>query len=72
MTTPAHAILVWRWRDAPCTYKALSTHGGDEDWVAFVPESLRDVYIPWLERLGVCDLSEHEVYGGIVYIGAHA
>ena len=66
------AILVWRFWQAPDIYKALSPHGGDEDWVAFVPESLRDVYIPWLERLGVCSLSEHEVDGGIVYIGAHA
>ncbi len=30
-------ILVWRWDDAPDEFREFSGHGGDEDWVAFVP-----------------------------------
>lgn len=28
-------LRIWSWRDAPTEYKALSQHGGDEDWVLF-------------------------------------
>lgn len=70
------AIIVWRWEDAPDQYKALSQHGGDEDWVAFVPDYLRDKgNQAWMESgspFGCCDVSEHEVEGGVVRIGAHA
>lgn len=66
-------ILVWRWQDAPKEYRELSPHGGDEDWVAFVPASLSDEWIPWIGRdFGCCDISEHDVENGRVYIGAHA
>ncbi len=74
-------ILVWHWQDAPDNYKALSTSGGDEDWVAFVPVALAGTYIPWLEGggpFGCCSVSEHAiettngVRKGTVYIGAHA
>lgn len=76
MTTDK-TILVWRFEDAPEKYSKLSGHGGDEDWLAFVPNSLKDEWIPWLESgpssgFGCCDVSEHPVDGGIVYIGAHA
>lgn len=68
-------ILVWRFEDAPMKYKILSNHGGDEDWVAFIPKESKGYGIPWAEsgsRFGVCDVSEHEVENGIVLIGAHA
>ena len=32
-------ILVWRFYDAPEEYAALSVNGGDEDWLAFVPDA---------------------------------
>lgn len=35
-------IIIWRWVDAPAELKALSTHGGDEDWLAVVPRVLCD------------------------------
>ena len=69
------AIQVWPFEGAPAEYKALSEHGGDEDWLAFVPDCLADRWIGWLESgtsFGVCDVSEHRVEGGIVRIGAHA
>ena len=69
-------IRVYRWQDAPDKYRALSNHGGDEDWVAIVPYELAEsCYIPWLDvgPFGVCDVSEHHNFPGfIVFIGAHA
>ena len=35
-------ITIWRYQDAPPELRALSTHGGDEDWLAVVPRSLCD------------------------------
>jgi hypothetical protein len=70
-----NTIKVWRWEDAPENYKALSTHGGDEDWVAFVPDILKYNWIGWMESgtaFGCCDVYEYEVENGIVRIGAHA
>lgn len=74
----AKAIQVWAWDDAPDEFRALSPHGGDEDWVAFIPQPVYDSHggnFPWCEsgsRFGVCDVSEHEVTGGVVRIGAHS
>jgi hypothetical protein len=68
-------ILVWQFYDSPKVFQELSPHGGDEDWLAFVPNDQGYDYIPWLEsgsRFGVCDISEHEVEGGKIFIGAHA
>jgi hypothetical protein len=67
-------IRVWRFQDAPEEYRALSQHGGDEDWIAYVPAYLANSYIPWLESgsFGVCDISEHKLrsIGDTIYIGA--
>ncbi len=68
-------IYVWRFDDAPKKYRELSPHGGDEDWLAYVPGSLKDEWIPWLEpnsSFGVCDVSKHPFDGGHVHIGAHS
>ena len=73
--TTKPCILVWRFWDAPIAYRELSPHGGDEDWVAFVPQTLVGNYIGWLEpggSFGRCDVSVHDVEGGEVHIGAHA
>lgn len=69
------AIQVWRFQDAPKHYQVLSRHGGDEDWLALIPEALVETYIPWLETgpFGCCDVSEHPLPDGrVVKIGAHA
>ena len=73
-------IEVWRFEDAPENLRALSDHGGDEDWVAALPPEYCDDYIGWMEAghlggFGCCDVSEHEHPnrpGWIVKIGAHA
>ncbi len=70
------AIQVWDWDDAPEEYKALSPHGGDEDWVALVPPKYAGRWIGWMESgsaFGCCDVSEHELPdGSVVRIGAHS
>lgn len=68
-------ILVWRFYDAPKAYQALSTHGGDEDWVGFIPDEFGEENPYWMEAgtaFGCCDVEEHKVDGGRVVIGAHA
>jgi hypothetical protein len=76
---PTEAITLWPFKDAPPEYRALSPHGGDEDWLAFVPALLvRDHGFTiglelMLERSGVCDTSQHDLPDGSrVYIGAHS
>jgi hypothetical protein len=68
-------VRVWRFRDAPQEFRELSNHGGDEDWVAFIPESMKGEWFGWMDDgtpFGSCDVSEHSVEGGIIRIGAHA
>ena len=69
-------IRVWSFYDAPSELRALSTHGGDEDWLALVPPHLSKDYIGWLEsgsRFGCCEVDETLLVGGwAVHIGAHA
>jgi hypothetical protein len=67
-------ICLWRWDDAPAEYKALSTNGGDEDWVVFVPVSVVFNWTPnWLYNIDSCHEPQViEVAGGTVYIGSHA
>ena len=68
-------IMVWRFHDAPNEFQALSDHGGDEDWLAFVPTTLGDPWIGWLESstpFGVSETTRHPIHGGWIYIGAHS
>jgi len=69
------AIMIWPFADAPEEWQALSPHGGDEDWVAFIPTEIYEKFgIPiWVENLsGTWTYSYHPVAGGIVVITAHA
>lgn len=77
MTSAPNHIRVWRWEDAPEELKALSCHGGDEDWIALIPPLLKDEYIGWVESdaFGCCRVSTHthpELPEYTVRIGAHA
>lgn len=67
-------IQVWRFEDAPKKYHDLSTNGGDEDWIAFVPEYLCDEWIGWMEcdSFGCYKIEKHNVEGGQIRIGCHA
>jgi hypothetical protein len=67
-------IKIWEFYDAPESYQRLSDHGGDEDWLALIPEGRERPY--WMEDgswFGCCSVSEHKLAdGATVYIGAHA
>jgi hypothetical protein len=69
-------ILVWAFYDAPEELRALSPHGGDEDWLAVLPAKYKDSVPLWMESgslFGCCEVSEHELPDGrILCIGAHA
>jgi hypothetical protein len=78
MATTEKTIRVWKFYDAPEELRALSPHGGDEDWLALIPAALRREreWYGWMESgtpFGVCDVSVHELAdGGEVRIGAHS
>jgi len=38
-SSDAGRITVWRFREAPKSLQLLSTHGGDEDWLAVAPRA---------------------------------
>lgn len=67
-------IRVWRFGDAPSALRALSRHGGDEDWLAVVPRGMGQP--DWTQSgtgFAWCRVSEHpQPDGTTVYIGAHA
>jgi hypothetical protein len=70
------AIQVWRFDDAPASLRKMSPHGGDEDWIAFIPGLCHDRNPLWAEEgtpFGCCSVSRHELpSGAVVLIGAHA
>lgn len=68
------AILIWRFDDAPGELQALSTNGGDEDWIALLPRTMKDEWIPWLDvdAFGCCSRDQYDYEGRAVIIGCHA
>jgi hypothetical protein len=57
----AEPITVWRFYEAPEELRNLSPHGGDEDWLAEIPQQMETP--TWIEAgsaFGACDVSEHE------------
>jgi hypothetical protein len=66
------SATLWAFSDAPQEYKDISTHGGDEDYVLFVPVGFKGYIDNVVAAIGVCDTSKHRVAGGTVYIGSHA
>jgi hypothetical protein len=69
------AYLVWPFYGAPGALRALSCHGGDEDWVALVPVGW-DTGPAWARDgggFGCCSVSDYVLPDGrTVLIGAHA
>jgi hypothetical protein len=75
-------IMLYRYPTAPLELQALSQHGGDEDWIAVVPESWKDRYhLAFLEGgiagnwFGCSDVSQHthpNYPNQLIFIGAHA
>lgn len=70
-----NAIHVWRFHEAPELLQKLSTNGGDEDWLAFIPNSFKKEYIPWMEEgssFGCCSVDSFKIINGTIKIGSHA
>lgn len=69
-------IRVWKFEDAPKEYKDLSTNGGDEDWVVFVPKECDagdDYQFNWIQYTDTCnEPAVYKIKDGTIYIGAHA
>jgi hypothetical protein len=72
-------LRVWVFHQAPEPLKALSEHGGDEDWLLLIPARYDGDFfcrIAWAESgtaFGRYDVSEHLLPNGWeVRIGAHA
>jgi len=73
--TNGHFIKVWRFKESPKEYQAMSNNGGDEDWVAFIPDEMSAYWVAWLESgtpFGCCCVDEFKVDGGTIKIGSHA
>lgn len=71
----ANAIIVWRFCEAPEPLQNLSENGGDEDWLALVPPTMKDDWIGWLESpsFGCSAVDEFNLGdGSAVKIGSHA
>ncbi len=69
------AMFVWRFDDAPECLRALSTNGGDEDWLVYMGADVKPDWVPsWVEAMD----AGHEPdrfdlpNGAVVFIGAHA
>jgi hypothetical protein len=69
-------VLVWRFKNAPKWAKQLSINGGDEDWLAICSVYFwneQNQYIPWIERMGACDVDVFKVDEKfMVFIASHA
>jgi hypothetical protein len=72
-TCPAIPIMVWPFHEAPPALRALSRNGGDEDWLALLPD---DDVPQWMDEggpYGCCSVDEHRLPDGrLVVIGCHA
>jgi len=64
-------IKIWRFEDAPKEYQDLSEHGGDEDYIAYIPKDLDDSFW-WIEDKLANSVDRYEFDTYIIYIGAHA
>jgi hypothetical protein len=55
-------IQIWKFEDAPKELQALNDNGGDEDWLAILPDYLEGQYIGWLEEgssYGCCRVNKY-------------
>lgn len=70
-----NCIKVYPFDRAPKELRERFGKGGDEDWIAIVPTSLKDEYIGWLESeaFGCCSIDKHiQLDGSTIYVGNHA
>jgi len=75
--TARDAVRVWRHGQEPSAWAGLTHLGGDEDWVAYVPERILVTDpLSWLQEgssFGCFAVEQRAVGdGGVLFIGAHA
>ncbi len=71
----AEAIMVWPWANAPSAMRQLSTVGGREDWVAYVPPCYENEWRWWITdspAFDFFDVQDHQYMGGTVLIGSYS
>lgn len=72
-TPQSDHIKVWWFKNAPPVLQGLSQAGGDEDWLALVPNEMLENYrIPRLTWLGGGRVRQYPIAGATVFIGQHA
>lgn len=65
------AVLVWTWESAPEEFRALSTSGGDEDYVMYVPPGV-DVFDSLYNLSPWSNYRHKQLDGSEIVIGSHA
>lgn len=75
--TPGPQIRVYYYSDAPQEWQDLSTHGGDEDFLTYIPKERRESELAYRVSqegaFGRWFVSEHELPdGALIVIHAHA
>ena len=67
------SIVTWRFYDAPGELRAMSTNGGDEDWLSILPDDDEPYWMQEGGSYGCCRVDTHELGDGrFVKIGCHA
>ena len=67
------AILIWRFEDAPEHFQLLSQNGGDEDYIAFVPDGVEiPAFLEEGSSFGCFKVEKHQVKNGTILIGYHS
>ena len=69
--------FVWQFDQAPVELRALSSNGGDEDWLVELPPGYEDCGLPfWIEAMDASHEPEQCPHptkpDWKVYIGSHA
>ena len=67
------SIITWKFYDAPGELRALSTNGGDEDWLTILPDDDEPSWMGYGGAYGCCCVNTYDLGDGrFVKIGCHA
>ena len=65
--------LVWQFKDAPNELQQISTHGGDEDYLALIPSKIENEWFHCFETDGFGNfINSYQTNLGKIKIGAHS
>ena len=68
------SIKIWKYEDCPKYLFRYITNKDDIDYIAFIPNELRENYFGFLdsESFGCCVIEEYKIPKGILKVGHHA